>query len=126
MEKTKDPREYFEKLVPGLFPGEEVPQAELPGARPSEEKQPEPGLSESDPSFWAWARSTKEKTVALASRQRSEEEEVEERKAKKRKVVVQLLLESLKAKRERDWKAKEEAEKDLPKSECAQIGRAHV
>ncbi len=45
LEKTKDPREYFEKLVPGLFPGEEVPQAELPGARPSEEKQPEPGLS---------------------------------------------------------------------------------
>ena len=34
--------------------------------------------------------------------------------------MVKLLLESLKAKRERDWKAKEEAEKDLPKSECAQ------
>ena len=44
----------------------------------------------------------------------------EERKAKRREIVVKLLLESLKAKRERDWKAKEEAEKDLPKSECAQ------
>ena len=117
LEQTKDPRDYFEKLVPGLFPGKE---AEIPGARPAEEKQPELGLSESDPKFWAWAKSTKEKTVALASQHRSEEGETEEKKAEKRKVVAQLLRESLNAKRERERKAREEAEKDLPKTECAQ------
>ena len=117
LEQTKDPRDYFEKLVPGLFPGKE---AEIPGARPAEEKQPELGLSESDPKFWAWAKSTKGKTVALASQHRSEEGETEEKKAEKRKVVAQLLRESLNAKRERERKAREEAEKDLPKTECAQ------
>ena len=117
LEQTKDPRDYFEKLVPGLFPGKE---AEIPGAKPAEEKQPELGLSESDPKFWAWAKSTKEKTVALASQQSSEAERTEEKKAKQRVTLVKLLSESLKAKRERERKAREEAEKDLPKTECAQ------
>ena len=42
----------------------------------------------------------------------------EEEKARQRETIVKLLSQSLKAKRERD-KAQEEAEKDLPKAECA-------
>ena len=67
----------------------EVPQEELPNAEPSEEGLPK----------------TESKT--------------EEEKARQRETIVQLLSESLKAKREQKRKAQEEAEADLPKAECA-------
>ena len=73
----------------------EVPQEELPKADPSEEGLPE----------------TESKTEA---------ELLWEQKARQRETIVKLLSESLKAKREEKRKAQEEAEKELPKAECAQ------
>ncbi len=148
--EEKPPEEKAEKNPEEEVTKTKVPRAELPKTDPSKENPPKPGLSESDPRFWSWARSSEEKVAvsldrdrgvrfalrprqrssekeieerrakALAPKKRSEEEEIEERKAKRRKIVAKSLLESLIAKREKERKAKEEAEKDLQESECAQ------